>query len=172
MELGALLVILAIGIIVIMFITRPFSNPAVTGAPLKPSASSQSANLSHAALLAERERILAALQELDFDHALGKIPAADYPPQRAVLLQKGAEVFKLLDETTPPLSAQPLETKNNQHYRRHVQLPVDDLENQIAERRKQLTAKTSGFCPKCGKPIQKGDVYCSRCGTALEEHPS
>lgn len=172
MELGALLVVLAVAIIVIMFITYPISKPAAARGSLIAPASRQSTGPNRAALLDERERILAALQELDFDHALGKIPAADYPTQRAALLQKGAEVFKLLDETAPSLSSEPLEVTNNQHHRRHVQLPVDDLENQIAERRKQLTSKTSGFCPKCGKPIQKGDVYCSRCGSALDERSS
>ena len=52
-------------------------------------------------LLAERERLLNALQELDFDFKLGKIPAEDYPAQRAELLQKGTEILKKLDALAP-----------------------------------------------------------------------
>ena len=51
------------------------------------------------ALLAERERMLNALQELDFDYKLGKVPEEDYPTQRASLLQKGAEILKRLGHT-------------------------------------------------------------------------
>src|SRR5207244_1615671 len=52
-------------------------------------------------LLAERERAINALQELDFDYKLGKVPEEDYPIQRTNLLQKGAEVLKRIDELTP-----------------------------------------------------------------------
>lgn len=52
------------------------------------------------ALMAERDRLINALQELDFDYALGKIPEEDYPAQRAVLLQQGAEVLRELDRLT------------------------------------------------------------------------
>jgi hypothetical protein len=40
------------------------------------------------------------LQELDFDHALGKIPAEDYPLQRSNLLQRGAVILRQLDALT------------------------------------------------------------------------
>ena len=50
------------------------------------------------ALLAERDRVVNALQELDFDFNLNKIPSEDYPVQRAALLQKGADILKKLDE--------------------------------------------------------------------------
>ena len=49
-------------------------------------------------LLANRENALNALQELDFDFKLGKIPAEEYSIQRASLLQMGAEVLRRLDE--------------------------------------------------------------------------
>ena len=52
-------------------------------------------------LLAERDRVLNSLQELDFDFKLGKIPSEDYPLQRTNLLQKGADVLRKLDEHTP-----------------------------------------------------------------------
>src|SRR5262245_28717883 len=52
------------------------------------------------ALLAERERTVSALQELDFDYKLGKVPEEDYPAQRVNLLQKGAEILRRIDEVT------------------------------------------------------------------------
>jgi hypothetical protein len=45
-------------------------------------------------LLAERERIVNSLQELESDYQLGKVPEEDYPTQRANLLQKGADILE------------------------------------------------------------------------------
>ena len=47
-------------------------------------------------LMADYDRTVNTLQELDFDNALGKIPAEDYPRQRAELLAKGADLLRKL----------------------------------------------------------------------------
>jgi hypothetical protein len=52
-------------------------------------------------LMAEYDRAVNTLQELDFDNALGKIPAEDYPRQRAELLAKGADLLRRLDALQP-----------------------------------------------------------------------
>ena len=49
------------------------------------------------ALMAEQDRVLSSLQELDFDFKLGKIPEEEYPTQRKNLLEKGAEVMRKID---------------------------------------------------------------------------
>ena len=54
-------------------------------------------------LLAERERVVNSLQELENDFQLGKVPEEDYPAQRAALLQKGADVLRKLDELAPAI---------------------------------------------------------------------
>ena len=66
------------------------------------------------ALLAERERALNSLQELDFDYKLGKVPEEDYPTQRARLLQKGAAILKRLDEAEKKMRpSQPIGSQQN-----------------------------------------------------------
>jgi len=92
MDIGALFLLLALLILVALFVSRPFLEQ-------QPAAALQE---EHAAssLLAERDRILTALQELDFDHVLGKIPAEDYPVQRSSLLQRGAAILRQLDALT------------------------------------------------------------------------
>ena len=50
--------------------------------------------------MAERDRVLNSLQELDFDFKLGKIPDEDYPTQRANLLKKGADILRKIDDLT------------------------------------------------------------------------
>src|SRR5690349_13442228 len=59
------------------------------------------------ALMAERDRVINSLQELDFDFKLGKIPEEDYPLQRSSLLQKGAEILRQIDTLAPQVTSTP-----------------------------------------------------------------
>lgn len=133
------------------------------------------------ALMAERDRILNALQELDFDFKLGKIPAEDYPLQRTALLQKGAEILKKLDEIKPDSTQPDIETRIERTIaaRRAERVPAkgaqivspvfanDDLEAAISTRRRSRNQKSGGVCPKCGKPVMSSDRFCPSCGKAL-----
>jgi len=125
------------------------------------------------ALLAERERTLSALQELDFDYRLGKVPEEDYPTQRANLLQKGAAILKRLDE----LAHEKSRADNGADLERAVtsrrrkksasSLTDDDIESLVLKRRKKRITKTAGYCPKCGKPVMASDKFCPSCGKLL-----
>jgi len=133
------------------------------------------------ALLAERDRVLNSLQELDFDFKLGKIPSEDYPLQRSNLLQKGADILRKLDELTPDNPQLDTETRIEHAIaeRRADRVPVegassvkrgltdDDLESMIAARHRSRKEKSAGFCPKCGKPVMISDRFCPSCGKAL-----
>ncbi len=132
-------------------------------------------------LLAERDRVLDALQELDFDHMLGKVPAEDYPAQRAALLQKGAAILRQLDGLAAPsgtgmgegrpageaieqaLAVRRAETAPGDS----PDLSDDALESLIAARRAHRRDRCSGFCPRCGKPVLASDRFCPSCGTPI-----
>jgi len=132
-------------------------------------------------LMAEQDRVLNALQELDFDFKLGKIPGEDYPLQRASLLQKGADILRKLDDLTPDNTQKETETIIEQTIaeRRANKirfegasnakrgLSDDDLESMIAARHRTRKEKSAGFCPKCGKPVLVSDRFCPACGKAL-----
>lgn len=122
------------------------------------------------ALLAERDRVLSSLQELDFDFKLGKIPSEDYPLQRLNLLQKGADILRKLDELTPDNTQLDTETRIERRAdassAKHG-LTDDDLESMIAARHRNRKEKSAGFCPKCGKPVMISDRFCPACGKAL-----
>ncbi|RME87638.1 MAG: hypothetical protein D6770_08835, partial [Anaerolineae bacterium] len=75
MEIGAILLLLALLVPIVLYVVQPFGR----GETLNPDTAGEH-ELS--ALLAERERVIASLQELDFDHALGKIAPEDYSAQR------------------------------------------------------------------------------------------
>src|SRR5512140_948489 len=113
---------------VVLFVTRPFFERRWV----------QVAEDNHelSSLLAERERLLTALQELDFDQSLGKIPAEDYPVQRSALLQKGAEVLRQLDALTPGIESQTggKERRARKAFESNTTLSDDDLEGLLAKR--------------------------------------
>jgi rubrerythrin len=125
-------------------------------------------------LLAERERIVNSLQELESDYQLGKVPEEDYPTQRANFLQRGADILRKLDELAPSSmetsNQVDKETRISAAHRKKVsgkKLTDDDIESMISSRRKGRKSKSAGFCPKCGKPVMATDRFCPACGKTL-----
>lgn len=168
MELTAIFFSLAVLIVVGVYLYAPFMDRRAR------RVTQEEHELS--ALMAERDRVINSLQELDFDFKLGKIPEEDYPAQRASLLQKGAEILKKIDALAPqPASAQDTEARLERAIaaRRadaslaRVEVSDDDLEAMIASRRKGRTNKSAGFCPRCGKPVMVTDRFCPSCGKSL-----
>ena len=162
MDLVAIFLLLIVLGFIVLFVTRPFfQQKRIRSAESTPEFSS---------LLAERERLLTALQELDFDQSLGKIPTEDYPVQRAALLQKGVEVLRQLDAISPGSTkkvvgeGKPSSGKSIAN----VLLSDDDLEDLLGKRRSTRNDKTAGFCPRCGKPVLRSDVFCPSCGNAMK----
>jgi hypothetical protein len=98
METAAIFLLLITLAFIVLFVTRPFFKRR----RFRPARDNQ----EFSSLQNEREHLLIALQELDFDQALGKIPAEDYPSQRVALLQKGVEVLRRLDALTPDTARQ------------------------------------------------------------------
>jgi hypothetical protein len=192
MDLGSLFLILALLALVTLYISRPFYEPSTvsrTGrADRTPEATASQEDHQVSSLLAERDRILNALEELDFDYAVGKIPEDDYPFQRQALLGQGVEVLRNLDsvqtaaveapsgneearleaaiEARRQLRA-PVGALAGQRLNGHGEHPDDPIEAQIASRRRARVDKAAGFCPQCGGPVQKSDAFCPRCGTKL-----
>ncbi len=93
MELTAIFFSLAVLILVGMYLYAPFLERRAG------SVTEEEHELS--ALIAERDRVINSLQELDFDFKLGKVPEDDYPVQRASLLQKGADILRKIDSLAP-----------------------------------------------------------------------
>jgi len=168
MELTAIFFSLAVLILVGMYLYAPFMERRAR------SVTEEEHELS--ALMAERDRVINSLQELDFDFKLGKIPEDDYPPQRASLLQKGADILRKIDSLAPQAtSAQDTEARLERAIAARradastttPEVSDDDLESMISSRRKGRTTKSAGFCPKCGKPVMVTDRFCPACGKSL-----
>ena len=169
MELGSIFLILAVLVAVGMYLYAPFMS--------RPRKLSTNEMHEISALKAERDRVINSLQELDFDFKLGKIPAEDYPEQRAELLKKGSDILRKLDELEPLLSSarnaearieKAAAAQRADSSSTAAELNDEDVEAMIASRRKQHKSKSAGFCPSCGKPVLVSDSFCPSCGKSLK----
>ena len=109
MDIAALFFTLAILVLVAMYLYAPlvqrYARPITE----------EEHELS--ALMAERDRVINSLQELDFDFKLGKIPVEEYPTQRTILLQKGADILRKIDELTSDQREVAGKPKNSSHHK-------------------------------------------------------
>lgn len=165
MDIGSVFLGLALGLLIIFVVAQPF----MEGRGVREKKLSETD-----ALITDREQLLTALRDLDFDHATGKITDEDYAPQRAQLVAQSAAVLKQLDDLKPlgprPLAAGPDESDDL------AVLPIEDyIEAEIAARRQagpahgqSLASATNTLaCPQCGASAQIGDRFCPKCGTTL-----
>jgi len=169
MEIGAIFFILAVVTLVGMYVGQPFIQ--------RRGRRAMQEDHEVSALMAEYDRAVNTLQELDFDNSLGKVPAEDYPRQRAELLAKGADLLRKLDAMRPQQTGRDAESRmeaaaasiraDTSANRAAALLDDDELESMIASRRKMRKEKSAGFCPKCGKPIMVSDRFCPSCGKAI-----
>jgi rubrerythrin len=175
MELTAIFFSLAVLILVAMYLYAPFMERRAR------RVTEEEHDLS--ALLAERDRVINSLQELDFDFKLGKVPEEDYPVQRASLVQKGADILRKIDALAPTLPYRADGGNDGQDTEARLERAIaarradaavsqaevtdEDLEVLISSRRKGRTNKSAGFCPRCGKPVMVTDRFCPSCGKSL-----
>lgn len=152
MDIGAVLLALALVTLLAAFLVRPLLQQRVAAA----SAQHQEAS----ALLAERERILNLLEELEMDLAMNKVAPEDYQRQRSEWVEEGARVLRRLDELGADSA-------------RRAPLAADDLgarlEEEIASFRRGPSDASTQFCPECGKQVVAGDQFCASCGASLAE---
>lgn len=167
MSTGSILLGLALLMLVLLFVGRPFLQR--TSVTPRPRTDGQR-------LLAQKEAMLAEIMALDFDYETGKLPEEVYHPQRAAMVAETATILAQLD-TLPEMTAMDA-----------------DIEAAIAQLRGQATAvpvaapvaaapvaaptavvsavPTSGnghnrFCTQCGAAIDPGDKFCALCGHKL-----
>ncbi len=170
MDLGSFLILIAIIIVVVLIVIIPLFDPKLTAKRLINIKDNDPEEREKQSLMVEQERILNALQEFDNDYAMGKVMEEEYTIQRAELIQEGADNLKKLESlsSTNKLQAgtliQSVEDPG-------IQLDWKDdqeLEQRLDKRRKIRQSESSGFCPRCGQVVSKGDRFCAKCGYMLE----
>jgi hypothetical protein len=91
----ALMLAAMVAVVAVVFVARPFlRDPSPASDQLDELAPEARERL---ALAEERDRALAALKELEFDHRTGKISDEDYRAQVGPLRRRAAEVLRALE---------------------------------------------------------------------------
>ncbi len=162
MDFGALFLTLGVALLAGLYIAAPLLRPATQGA--LPD------DHEYSELLARRDSIVAALEELELDYDLGKLTETAYRAQKAALLKQGAEVLERLDALTQTQSTQGAEERLQAAVaqRRRAATADDPIEALLEQRRRQRQEKAAGFCPQCGAPVLKTDRFCPKCGFRLQ----
>jgi hypothetical protein len=96
----ALILGAALALVAVAFVARPFlREPAPTSDRLDDLDPEARARLD---LVEERDRVLASLKELEFDHRTGKVTDVDYRAQVGPLRRRAAETLKALESGAQP----------------------------------------------------------------------
>lgn len=102
--------------------------------------------------LVERQgQLYAAIKELEFDKALGKLSTKDFEDLRRDLEKEALRVIKRLDQAQ--------DSSGTRTLRESIDADI------LALRRDRL--KPPERCPNCAAPSQEKDRFCSSCGTRL-----
>ena len=96
---AALILGAVLALLVVVYVARPFlREPAPASDRLDELGAEERARLD---LVEERDRALAALKELEFDHRTGKVTDEDYRAEIGPLRRRAAEALKALDRERP-----------------------------------------------------------------------
>jgi hypothetical protein len=122
-------------------------------------------------LLAERNRVYAAIRALDFDHSTNKIADDDYTAERHQLVAMGVELLKHIDGLMPldeSPADDPIEATVIALRRGGVALAAAPgrARRLKGKGHKKASGRVS-FCPRCGKPTVPADRFCGSCGVQI-----
>lgn len=160
MNIGSILFIIAVMLLSILYVAYPYLKENQNNSKPKDEKKAQVLKL-----LEQRERIIFELDELDLDYQANKINEKDYLVMRKEFLQAAAGVMHQLEEIGYTDEQQ--QKGLAMGFERN-----DEYEMLITNRRRVRQEKTSGFCPKCGAPLQKSDMFCPKCGEVIRDFES
>lgn len=107
-------------------------------------------------LVVQRDATYAAIKDLEFDYAMGKLSEADYKSMRAKSETKAVAILQELD------GLKPARGKNG-----HGSVREDLIERQVRRLRRGTAPARTVKCPKCGSLYSPDDAFCAKCGTSL-----
>ncbi|MDH3944156.1 MAG: zinc ribbon domain-containing protein [Anaerolineae bacterium] len=152
MDFSSIIFITGILLLVVLFVGWPLSSQGrMAGRILDPRVSG---------LMAERDRILDALADLDNDQLMGKLDPVNYKTQRAQLVEQGAEILHSLEPIQTGKGDKPSSTPDRAS-------TDDPIEAMIAKRRQARQKTGEEFCGNCGEPVLTDDKFCANCGVEI-----
>lgn len=164
MEPITALLALAAVLFVGAFIAQPFFNAEGGERAGRERRRAASALRQRADLLAERNRVYAAIRDLDFDYKTNKVSDEEYAEQRYRLVAEGVEILQMLDAlpAADDPAADPLEAMIARYRRGEGMVPAPEPAPARA-----ATARAARYCSQCGAAAQADDRFCGSCGTRL-----
>ncbi|MBI1722326.1 MAG: hypothetical protein HYR48_00285 [Gemmatimonadetes bacterium] len=112
------------------------------------------------ATLARRDTALAALKEIEFDRATGKLSDEDYERLRAKYTTEALEALRAADAAFPDrLTAGPPASA------------ADTVEALIASARESSKSNGRKYCIECGSGLEGSGRFCVECGAATKLAP-
>lgn len=88
----------AVALATLLYVARPFFGES----ELPTAAHADARSVGRLELVEERDRALAALKELEFDHRAGKVSEVDYRELIGPLRKQAVETLRALDPVEPP----------------------------------------------------------------------
>jgi hypothetical protein len=153
-------------LVVVAMVARPLLVPTVDGS---------NEDEDDSELTQRNARLLDAIRELDMDLATGKLSVEDHRSLRAQLVAEATAVLQQLDEeaaarTTTEASTSPDAAAADTPTEAQPTVAGPDdveaaIEEEVARRRERLAA---GDCRSCSAAREAGDLFCRRCGAALD----
>lgn len=99
-------------------------------------------------LVEEREALIDAIRELDFDYRMGKVEEDDYRATRSRFENRAVELMRAIEEAAGP---------------------TPEIEDRIEQEIAALRKKDTVSCAGCGWETPDGARFCPQCGKALAE---
>lgn len=139
MEIGSLLLIVAVLILVVAYVYSPFVEKVIT--------EFTESEKNQILLEAQQKAVLKYLVELDFDLEIGKISTEAHQLNRVGLLLRAETIYQKISN----IQAIPIPTINN-----------TQIEKKIKKHKNSQSRIIN--CTECGMPIFTSDKYCGECG--------
>ncbi len=181
LTLGSVLLGIALLLIVILYLARPFV-----------MAEDEAVRLDREevdGLLLRRDALLRQIRDLDDDMEAAKVAPELYQRNRPQLVRQAAVIMQQLDAhgysdaPTAPIAAD-LDAQMEAAVRR-LRTPQEvDADIEAAVRATRVAAvapnaaaaapaaPAASFCPKCGRRVDADDRFCPKCGYAFVQEPA
>ena len=151
MDLGSILLGVALLIVVLIYVGRPFVQGHV---------SRRETMTEREGLEAQKAALLEQIRILDFEHETGKVPDDEHGKQRARLMQQATAILKELDDLAPALAS----NGSAARIESEIEAAVAGIRGGQDGPVRAPKQGDGRFCSQCGNPRDARDKFCAYCG--------